>query len=52
MTMEQIEKTAQTIRNTCTSKSHADPGELMRYKNRNLMFIFSLMFITIRNIMH
>jgi len=26
MTMEQIEKTAQTIRNTCTSKSHADPG--------------------------
>ncbi|XP_036141529.1 general odorant-binding protein 19a isoform X2 [Monomorium pharaonis] len=26
MTMEQIEKTAQTLRNTCTSKSHADPG--------------------------
>ncbi|XP_011701330.1 PREDICTED: general odorant-binding protein 19a, partial [Wasmannia auropunctata] len=26
MTMEQIEKTAQTIRNTCTSKTHADPG--------------------------
>jgi len=45
MTMEQIEKTAQTIRNTCTSKSHADPGEL--YKSK-----FILMIITICNIMH
>jgi len=26
MTMEQIEKTAKTVRNTCTSKVHADPG--------------------------
>lgn len=27
MTMEQIEKTAATVRNTCTSKVNADPGE-------------------------
>jgi len=26
MTMEQIEKTAATVRNTCTTKTHADPG--------------------------
>ncbi|XP_011875633.1 PREDICTED: general odorant-binding protein 19a [Vollenhovia emeryi] len=26
MTMEQIHKTAQTMRNTCTTKSHADAG--------------------------
>lgn len=29
--MEQIHKTAMTMRNTCTTKSHADPGELCKY---------------------
>lgn len=27
MTMQQIQKTAQTMRNTCTTKTNADPGE-------------------------
>ncbi|XP_072754280.1 odorant binding protein 5 [Anoplolepis gracilipes] len=26
LTMEQIQKTAMTLRNTCVTKSHADPG--------------------------
>lgn len=27
MTMQQIQKTAQSMRNTCTTKSNADAGE-------------------------
>ncbi|XP_039310530.1 general odorant-binding protein 72 [Solenopsis invicta] len=33
MTMEQIEKTALNVRNTCTSKSHADPGAVAGIQN-------------------
>jgi len=29
--MEQIHKTAMTMRNSCVSKSHADAGELREY---------------------
>ncbi|XP_020284498.1 general odorant-binding protein 19a-like [Pseudomyrmex gracilis] len=33
MTMEQIQKTAQTMRNTCTTKTHADPGAVAGIQN-------------------
>lgn len=33
MTMEQIRKTAMTMRNTCTTKSHADAGAVAAIQN-------------------
>ncbi|XP_012215202.1 general odorant-binding protein 72 [Linepithema humile] len=33
MTMEQIQKTAMTMRNTCTTKSHADAGAVAAIQN-------------------